>query len=217
MRQSASVRVAAAASLLASCAFVAALGFALIRTPAFTATDFLSGLGAKAAPAAAAYRLAIGCVALSAALLGVGLRRAYPHVAVRAYLAGAAALLGMSALLPCDAGCPIPVVESGGGVVNALHFFSTAASFVLVVLAMYRVSSGCPDPGLRRLSLAAMVLVGVLMAVLAVLLLFATHSVVSAAVERVLLLGAFGWLVVSSALLLLRRPAPQGTRAAGPR
>lgn len=212
------MRWIAAASLIAAAAFLAILGYALLRTPDFTAADFLSGLGAEAAPAASAYRLALAAAALSAALLGISLQLAHSQVGALGYLLAAASLLGTSSLLPCDTGCPIPVVESEGGVVNSLHFFITAAAFLLLVIAMQRLTTCCPDRFLQRLSFVAMAAVGALMAVLAVLLLFATHSVLSASVERLVLTGAFGWLLLSAARLVTARPpARLATREDGSR
>ena len=213
VRRTSSVRWVATASLIAAGTFLTILGYALLRTPDFTATDFLSGLGAQGAPAAFAYRLALVAAALSASLLGISLQLAYSHAAALGWLLAAAALLGTSSLLPCDPGCPIPVVESGGGVVNAAHFFVTAAAFLLLVVAVQRLVIRCPDRFLCRLSLVAMVAVGPLMAVLAVLLLFATHSVLTASVERLVLAGAFGWLVLTGARLVTASPAaPQSAR-----
>lgn len=202
------MRWVAGASLIAAAVFIALLGDTLVRTPEFTVADFLSGLGAEGAPAAGAYRLALVAAALSAALLGASLHLAYPQVGALGYLLAAAALLGTSSGLPCvNKGCPIPVVEAGGGVVNASHFFITAAAFLLLAAAMQRVVVRCPDRLLRRLSLVAMLVEAASMVVLAGLLLFATHGVLSATVERVVLVGAFGWLVLSAARLVTARPA----------
>lgn len=211
------MRWVAGASLIAAAAFLAVLGDTLVRTPAFMAGDFLSGLGAEGAPAAGAYRLALVAAALSAALVGVSLHLAYPQVAALGYLMVASALLGTSSTLPCDQGCPIPIVETGG-VVNAAHFFVTAAAFLLLAVAMLWLVIRCPDRFLRRLSLVAMVVEGASMVILALLLLFATHSLLSASVERAVLAGAFGWLVISAARLVTTRPvAPPKMRAGAPR
>jgi len=200
---------------MAAGALVAILAFTLARTPDFAASDFLSGLGAEAAPAAGAYRLALVAAALSAALLGISLQLAHSQNAALGYLLVAASLLGTSSQLPCDVGCPIPVVESGMGVVNAAHFFITAAAFLLLVAAMQRLATRCQDRFLQRLSFVAMVVVGALMAVLAVLLLFATHGVLSATVERLVLAGAFGWLVFSAARLVMTPPPALATTRGG--
>lgn len=212
------MRWVAGASLIASAVFLAILGDTLVRTPEFTTADFLSELGARGAPAAGAYQLALVAGALAAALLGIALHLAYPRSAALAYLLPAAALLGGSSSLPCDQGCPIPVVESAGGVVNAAHFFITAAAFLLLAAAMQRLVVRCPDRFWRRLSLVALVVEMASMAVLGALLLFATHGVLSASVERLVLAGAFGWLVLGAARLVTApRVVPPKMRGGGSR
>ncbi|MGB9377535.1 MAG: DUF998 domain-containing protein [Mycobacteriales bacterium] len=219
----AGIRLAAGSSLLGAACFVVALAVALGRTPEFSSTDFLSQLGAVGAPAASVYRWAILASAVAAALLGLSVHLAVPKAAAAGYVVAASLMLGTSFVLPCDAGCPIPVVESGGGPANALHFFINAAAFLTLALAMYLMWRRCADRVLRRSSLAALTASSSLMALLAVLLLFATHGVLSATVERVLLVTAFGWLVVTAARLMVRpevqayRPARSATYEGEPR
>jgi len=199
------IRLFVAAALAFLAGFVTLLFIAWQRAGSPGLADYLSELGATAAPGGEPYRLAVLCVAVAAALIALAWRLRAPAVSAAGYLGLGAAMFVVSAAVPCAAGCPIPIRDGFSTLPNFVHFCASGTAFGLAIGAMAAVGSSDVDPALRRLSSAAARTAMVLFGILAGLMLAFGHGLANGLVERSLVVVCLAWLVWV-AVRLCRRP-----------
>jgi hypothetical protein len=165
---------------------------ALVGTPGSWLTGYVSEAGTSGQPYAGAYRCGLVLLALGVALLGSTLRRLRP---VGALLLGAAVLAGVSAVVPCSRGCPLPPFASPT-TADVVHAAASIVGMVTLATAMVLVALtpalGCAA---RRLAVCAVALVVPLGGCLGLTMLFIGRGPLNAALERLLLVIAVSWLI----------------------
>lgn len=196
-------RVAAAAALLLALATSVLLVSAAAATPGHGVGDYLSQLGVRQAPRAELYRLAVLTAALGVALLAGALRRSVPPAAVA--LLAAAPCFGVSALVTCSPGCPLPPHGVGVTWRDLVHAGASSLALAAAAAAMVLVAGLAADPALRSVSVACAVPTAAGIAGTGGMLLVQARSLPGGLAERVAVGGALGWLVVASALTAVRR------------
>jgi hypothetical protein len=194
----------------------AAVGFAVAGTAALavavsaTAVGFgyVSEAGAPGAPLSGVYRSGIFAIAVSLALLAASLRRGQsisrasgPLIrAATLALAAAAPLAGVSGVVSCTPGCPLPPYETPG----ATDLVHAAASMAALLLAAAAMTSLAVDPGtderLRRISRVGAGLAVPLLAATGLAMLLLGRGYVSGLLERAALIAALSWLVAAGML-----------------
>jgi hypothetical protein len=187
----------------------------LVAAPGPWTEGYVSEAGTTGMPLAVAYRCGLVGLAVGVALLGRVLGRDSRPVAT---LLGIAALLaGMSGVVPCTSGCPLPPYEPTT-VADVSHTAASVIGMVLLAGAMALVALSAPfEPVLRRLSTTAVAIIVPLGAVLGLTMLLSGRGPVSATLERAALVVAVSWLVGTSivaAAVRRTRPEPRpGSRA----
>jgi hypothetical protein len=196
--------LAGAAVLVGSLTMLAAL----ISAPGPWTQGYVSEAGTTGVPLATAYRWGLVGLACGVVLLGRALRRDSLPVATLLGIAGG--LAGISGVVPCSDGCPLPPYEPTT-VADVTHTAASIIGMVALAGAIALVAfSGPFDPLLRRLAAVAAVAVVPLGAALGLTMLFAGNGPLSAALERVLLVVAVSWLVGTSVVAATaRRTQPE--------
>ncbi|MEP6696617.1 MAG: DUF998 domain-containing protein [Pseudonocardiales bacterium] len=198
-------RVVVCAALACIGGFAGLLALAWRRAGSPGLAGYLSQLGASGEPSAGLYTLAVLCVAAAAALLGLAWRLRSPGLDAAGLLVLSAMMFTVSAMVPCAAGCPIPVRDGWTTAANVVHFSTSAGAFGLAISAMFSVGAHYRDPVLCRASAAVAKVATGLYGVLSTLVLVLGHSVINGLVERVLALVSIGWLVTCAVRLGHRR------------
>jgi hypothetical protein len=188
---------------------------ALIAAPGPWTQGYVSEAGTTGVPLATAYRWGLVGLAGGVALLGRALRRDSRPVAALLGIAGG--LAGVSGVVPCSGGCPLPPFEPTT-VADVTHTVASVLGMIVLAGAMALVAfSGPFDPALRRLATAAVVAIVPLGAALGLTMLLAGNGPLTATLERVTLVVAVSWLVGTSAVAATARrtrPEPKpGARA----
>lgn len=168
--------------------------------------NYLSELGATAAPGADPYRISVLSVAAAAALVALAWRLRAPRLAAAGYLALAAASFVVSAVVPCADGCPIPVRDGFGTLPNFVHFSVSGLAFGLAIGAMVSAGGAGIEPRLRRVSSTAARTAMILYGILAGFMVVLGHGLPNGLVERSLAVVCLGWLAWAAVRLCLRRP-----------
>lgn len=209
-------RGAATLGLFAGLGCVVLLVRAAMGPGSAALSDYVSRLGESGAPHATAYRTALllGGLALLLVAAAVPAPRTTHRLAPAAFglarlLAFAGVLLAVSGIVPCQAGCPVPLRQGLTSPGNLLHFGTSGAVFVVLIAAMATVAAGPYAHWLRALSRPWAYLGTGAIALLALLMLLFAHGVANGIVERVLIVLGLGWV-----LLLAGGAAVD--RAAGP-
>jgi hypothetical protein len=176
-------------------------------TPALQVSGYVSELGARGAPWAGVYRVAILAIAVGLGLLAVVYRPV--SVTAAAALTVAAGFGTVSASVPCTPGCPLPP-EPGAAPADVVHTGASTAGFVAAGVAMLILARIAAEP-VARLCRYAVVLVTGLGTPVGVGIILIGRGVFTGVLERVMMAVAIGWLVGVSALAALR-PSPGHVR-----
>lgn len=194
-------RPAAAAASLAGAGAIGCLVVATIRTPGFRTADYVSELGVGGG--SGIYRAGVLAAALGVALYAVAVRRL---VLAASLLVASSLLFVGSAAVTCTPGCPLPPYQQTTAQ-DLIHAATSAGALGLAGLSMLVLAARYPD----RLIAAACGIAGVLelgfMAATGIALLANTQGTVNGVLERCVVGAALSWLLVSGALLAVRRPA----------
>jgi hypothetical protein len=191
---------------------------ALIAAPGSWLRGYISEAGSAELPLATPYRLGLVLLAGGAGLLGLALRHRSRLVAL--LLGGVAAFGATSGAVPCSSGCPLPPYEPAT-LADVVHAAATVVASLLIAGAMATVALTPALPlSARRLATAAASLIVPLGGALGLIMLLVGRSQVGAALERLVLLVAVGWVVGTSVLTALyTAPTPDEPvrRSASPR
>jgi hypothetical protein len=193
-------RVCAAGAAVLGCTAMGGLLVAAVGTPALRVSGYVSELGARGAPWAGVYRVAILAIAVGLGLLAVVYRPV--SVLAAAALAVAAGFGTVSASVPCTPGCPLPP-EASATRADVVHTGASIAGFVAAGVAMLILAGIAADP-VARLCRYAVVLVTGLGTPVGVGIVLVGRGVFTGALERAMMAVAIGWLVGVSALAALR-------------
>jgi hypothetical protein len=173
----------------------------LLAQPGSWLAGYVSEAGTAGRPFALAYRSGLVLLGLGVALLGVTLRP-LPFVGVLLWVA--AGLAGLSGVVPCSSGCPLPPYEPTT-VADVVH---TAASVLgMIILAGVMVAVAVlpvERQAVRRLALGAAALTVPLGGALGLTMLFVGRSTFGAELERLVLVVAVSWLVGTASLTAVR-------------
>ncbi|GGK90107.1 DUF998 domain-containing protein [Mangrovihabitans endophyticus] len=206
----------ARAALSGLCVFAGAVIMlvALIATPGDWLHGYVSEAGAAGQPYAGVYRTGLLVLAAGIGVLG-GVVSPMSRLAARLLLA-AALLAGASGAVTCSAGCPLPPYERST-LTDLAHATASVVGMIVLAAAMAAVAWTVRDHVQRRMAAAALAPTVPLGAVLGVTMLVAGRGVLSAAVERVVLVVAVSWLIGAATVVAAAQPTPgmvsrRGTR-----
>jgi hypothetical protein len=196
------VRRLAAAAVSAVLIGAVTMAGALVATPGPWTRGYVSEAGTAGRPFATAYAVGVGVLALGVALLG-GCFAARARVA--AALLGVAALMaGVSAAVPCSAGCPLPPFEAST-VADLVHTGAAMAGMAAVCFAMVAVAAGDgAPPAQRRPAGGFAVATFPLAAAEGLGMLLAGRGPLTAMTERLLLATTVCWLLAAATLAARR-------------
>jgi len=194
----------AAAAGLAAVIAGACLSVAAVRTPGYSAADYLSELGVGAAPRSALYRVAVLYAALGVGMLGGALRRVR---LVSGFLLVSAALFVGSASVTCTPGCPLPPHNPDTTLRDVFHAGTSAGALGFAGLAMLALAARWPDRLVAAVSRVAGWLMVGLIAAAGTALLVQSAGLANGMLERAVVAVALGWLLVVSVAVAIR-PAP---------
>lgn len=173
---------------------------ALISAPGPWLRGYVSEFGTAGQPYAVAYRTGLVLLALGAALLGFALLpRSRPAAAL---LVVASLLAGTSGSVSCSPGCPLPPYEPTT-MADVVHASASILALVLIAGAMLAVALAPVRFVARRLGAYAAAVMVPLGAALGVSMLVVGRSGFGAAVERLILAIAVGWLIGMSVVTCL--------------
>jgi hypothetical protein len=146
------------------------------------------------------YRLSVLAVAGSAALLAAALRS--PHALAALALTIAAPAIGLSAVVSCTPGCPLPPYEptTPADLAHAAGSLIGVTFCALAMLALARQSTG----RLRRLSIAAIALSWPFLIATGAAIVFIGRGPITGTLERIGLTTCLLW-IVTTALTLPKR------------
>jgi hypothetical protein len=185
------------------CAAMGGLLVAVAGTPALRVSGYVSELGARGAPWAGVYRVAILAIAVGLGLLAIVYRPA--SVPAAAALTVAAGFGTVSASVTCTPGCPLPP-EPGATRADIVHTGASIAGFVAAAVAMLLLARITAEP-VARLCRYAVVLVTGLGTPVGVGIVLVGRGAFTGVLERAMMAVAIGWLVGVSGLVALR-PSP---------
>lgn len=179
------------------------MAVALVATPGRWTQGYVSEAGTLDMPQASAYRWGLLVLAAGVAALGAALTPVTRRAAV--LLAAAGGLAGITATVPCSAGCPLPpyeaattadLVHTGAGILGM-----AACAFAMLVLAVTPAAA----PALRWVAAGAAVLTFPIAVAEGLGMLLAGRGPFTALAERVLLAVAVCWLVATATLTARQR------------
>jgi hypothetical protein len=183
---------------------------ALVAAPGSWLQGYVSEAGTAGQPHARAYRCGLILLAFGVLLLALSilrLSRTAPLPRAGGLLRGAAAQLGLAAVLaatsgavPCSNRCPLPPFEPTT-VADVVHTAAGIAGIALLggTMALVAVAPVCRTlRGLAAIAVACTVPLG---AFLGLTMLFVGRGPVAATAERALLVVAVCWLVGTASLL----------------
>ena len=185
------------------CAALLGLMLTIAGTPGLRLRGYVSELGEIGAPWAGTYRAAILALALSLALMTVAVRPLSGYAALA--LGGAAPLAGVSAVVRCTPGCPLPPTEKSTPA-DVLHAVVSIAGFTLAACAMLVLALSTVDAVVRRLSGWTLTLMIALGVPVGVGIATVGRGVLTGVLERAMITVDFCWLVALSAILARREP-----------
>jgi hypothetical protein len=190
------------------CAAMGGLLVTVAGTPGLRVSGYVSELGARGAPWAGVYRVAILAIAAGLGLLAV-LYRSISRLAAAA-LAIAAGFGTVSASVACTPGCPLPP-ETGATRADVVHTGASIAGFVMAACGMLALARIAADP-LARLCRYAVVLVTGLGTPVGVGIVLVGRGLFTGVLERALMAVAIAWLIGVSVLAGLG-PSPGRLRS----
>ncbi|MFI6759500.1 DUF998 domain-containing protein [Micromonospora sp. NPDC050417] len=169
---------------------------AVVVGPTSALSGYVSEAGVGAGGYVTAYRLGVLGVAVALLLFATALAQVLRPAA--GLLAAGAAGTGLSASVPCSAGCPLPPYEPTTAA-DLVHGGASIAAVACVVFAMLMVAwSAEVPPLLRRLGLVGVALALPLSATIGVAMLTVGRSTLVGVVERALLGVIALWLITST-------------------
>ncbi|MEV4629239.1 DUF998 domain-containing protein [Micromonospora sp. NPDC049523] len=183
----------AAASLLTG---VVVVTLAVVAGPTSPITGYVSEAGVGTSGYATAYQVGIFAVAVGLLLLAAALP---PTLRTAAFLlAVGAAGTGLSASVPCTAGCPLPPFEPTT-TTDLVHGSGSILAVACVVFAMLAIAwSGTGVRVLRRLGLVGATMALPLSVTIGLAMLTVGRGPLIGAVERTLLLVIALWAIASA-------------------
>jgi hypothetical protein len=162
---------------------------------------YVSEAGTAGLPAAAAYRM--GVLVLAAGVMALGAALARPVRAAAVLLGVAGGLAGTSGAVPCSTGCPLPPYEAATAA-DLVHGAAGILGRAALAVAMVTLAMSAAGVLLRRWAAAGATVTFPLAAVMAVAMVTAGRTPLTAAVERTLLAIAACWLVGAATLTATR-------------
>jgi hypothetical protein len=173
----------------------------LLAQPGSWLAGYVSEAGTAGRPFAVAYRSGLVLLGLGVALLGVTLRP-LPFVGVLLWVA--AGLAGLSGVVPCSSGCPLPPYEPTT-VADVVHTAASVLGMIILAGVMVAVAVLPVERlAVRRLALGAAALTVPLGGALGLTMLFVGRSTFGAELERLVLVVAVSWLVGTASLTAVR-------------
>lgn len=194
----------------------------LVQLGALTlAKSYLSHLGAQGEPTAARFRAGLMTCAAGVTAVALALwRMGQPRLRVLGMTVGSAALLlvsgaclGLTAVVPCSPGCPLPPYGAPTAS-DWTHATVAVGAFVAASAAMVVFAVASRDRWLRWVSLATGVLVAGAAGLGALFALVDVPSDIGGSLERVASGAGLLWLVLVAVRLASR--GPERSAAPGP-
>lgn len=169
-----------------------ALGLVIATQDGPGIAGYVSESGVDGAPHALLYRISLLVFGVAAGAAALALRPAVSLAALCLGLAVPGVLVSSAAR--CSAGCPLPPFQrpTAG---DLIHAGASIAAVGLCALAILAAALRSVDPVVRAVSRWSAVLTMPLLAAMAVGLLTVGHGRFTGVVERLSLVGCFGWLV----------------------
>ncbi|MFF1573431.1 DUF998 domain-containing protein [Leifsonia sp. NPDC058292] len=174
---------------------------------------YVSELGAKGAPTAVAFAVALLCIAAG----GCAIALASGHIRSTARLLGRwtpALTLGFAGLcfvlasqVTCTAACPVPLIDPRSTVQDLVHTVTAVLGFAAACYAMLQVAFATALPRIARFSLICCVIVALITIVGGLLAIVHVATDVGAWLELAGTTVAIAWLAVYG-VSLVRVPSP---------
>jgi len=200
-------RLSAAAATAAAALGAAGLVFAVAGSEPFR---YVSESGVTGAPHATMYRMSMGLLAVSLALLILPARATAGRVPLPAFLpaglaplafAVAAPLAGVSGAVTCSPGCPLPPYETTTPR-DLIHATGAIGALLLCALVMLLYALQPDDTELRRAGRLGLLFAFPALVVSAIGVVFLGRGLFTGIAERAALVAVSGWLVLTAALHL---------------
>jgi Protein of unknown function (DUF998) len=208
--------LSAAAAFVATVVGAALVVTAVVATPRLWLGGYVSEAGVASSGPATVYRLGVAGLALGQALFAVALWGSGPRwvrvVPLTVTLVAVDAVFGgVSAVVSCSPGCPLPPHETPTAR-DLVHGGASILAVGLLGLALLCIAVLWPPGPLARPSRVAAAVVVPLLAADGLAILIVGRGHVTGLLERASLLAAVAWTLVACALLLRTAPPSHPAR-----
>jgi hypothetical protein len=187
-----------------------------------TVTIYVSELGATGQPTAAAFEIALLCIACGGLLIAASSRELRSRVAWLAVwlpatsLAVGSACFVAASQVTCTAGCPVPILDPTSAPQDLIHTVLAVFGFAAACLAMLQVGFVPNVPTLSRVSIASCVAVATITITGGLLAILRFDSSIGAWLEFAGMTIAIGWVAAFGVLLAVAHPSARAAVVSDP-